>query len=308
MPMLAIAAAAGVGSAAFYAALLSGSFGALILAYLAQLPLFVAGLWLGFAGAAVASLVAVIALAAAGGVVFALVYAVANAAPVVAVSYLAQLNRPTPEGGTEWYPPGMIVGWLVGIAMGAFLLLNVVLAGEPAGAEGTVRGFVEAALRQLTLPGRTTPESTSALAAVIARFFPGVIADSWMIMVIANAVLAQGLLVRFGRNLRPSPSMAEIELPSWVTGATAIAAVGSFLPGIAGFVGGNIVLMSVLAFALAGLAVIHALLARSSNRTLALVATYAFLFIFGWPLVIVALLGAAEPWLNLRRRFGGSGT
>ena len=59
---------------------------------------------------------------------------------------------------------------------------------------------------------------------------------------------------------------------------------------------------------LAGLGVVHALLARSSNRTVALVATYAFLFVFGWPLVIVALLGAAEPWLNLRRRFGGSGT
>ena len=308
MPMLAIAAAAGAASAAFYATLLSGSFGALILAYLAQLPLFVAGLWLGFAGASVAAVAAIVALAEAGGAIFALVYAVANAAPVVVVSYVAQLNRPTAEGGTEWYPPGWMIGWLLGIAMSAFLLLNVMLMGETGGAEGTVRNFVEAALRQLGLPGRGSPEGTSAMAAVIARFFPGVIADSWMVMVIANAVLAQGLLARFGRNLRPSPSMAEIELPSWVTGATVIAAVGSFLPGAAGFVGGNLVLMAVLAFALAGLGVIHALLARSNNRTVALVATYAFLFVFGWPLVIVALLGAAEPWLNLRRRFGGSGT
>ncbi len=308
MPMLAIAAAAGAASAAFYAALLSGSFGALILAYLAQLPLFVAGLWLGFAGALVAGIAAVVALAAAGGVVFALVYAVANAAPVVIVSYLAQLNRASGEGDTEWYPPGWLIAWLLGIAMSAFLLLNLILAGEPGGAEGTVRNFVEAALRQLAIPGSAAPTNVGAFAAVVARFFPGVIADSWMMMVIANAILAQGLLVRFGRNLRPSPSMAEIDLPSWVTGATVIAAIGSFLPGAAGFVGGNLVLMAVLAFALAGLGVVHALLVHRANRNLALVATYGFLFIFGWPLVIIALLGAAEPWLNLRRRFGGPGT
>ncbi len=307
MPMLAIAAAAGAASAAFYAALLSGSFGALILAYLAQLPLFVAGLWLGFAAALVAGLTATVALAAAGGVVFALVYAIANAAPVVVVSYLAQLNRTSGEGSTEWYPPGWMIAWLVGIAMSAFLLLNLILAGEPGGAEGTVRSFVEAALRQLAVPGSGAPTNVTAFAAMVARFFPGVIADSWMMMVIANAILAQGLLVRFSRNLRPSPSMAQIELPSWVTGATVVAAIGSFLPGAAGFVGGNLVLMSVLAFALAGLGVVHALLARRANRTLALVATYGFLFIFGWPLVIIALLGAAEPWLNLRRRFGGTG-
>lgn len=308
MPMLAIAAAAGAGSAAFYAALLSGSFGALILAYLAQLPLFVVGLWFGFTAAAVGALAAIVALAAAGGIVFASVYALAHALPAVIVSYVAQLNRTSDTGDTEWYPPGWIIAWLLGMAMGAFLLINLMLSGETGGAEGVIRGFVEAALRQLTASGTAGPVNVSAFAALVTRFFPGVIADSWMMMVIANAILAQGLLVRFGRNLRPSPTMPEIELPSWVTGATVVAAIGSFLPGTAGFVGGNLVLMSVLAFALAGLGVLHALLARSSNRTVALVATYAFLFIFGWPLVIIALVGAAEPWLNLRRRFGGSGT
>ena len=307
MPMLAIAAAAGAASAAFYAALLSGSFGALILAYLAQLPLFVVGLWIGFAGAAFAGLAATVALAAVGGLVFAVVYVVAHAAPAIALSFAAQLNRTRPDGETEWFPAGHIIGLLLAVAMSAFLLMNLLLAGEAGGAEGVVRGVVENALRQLTPPG-TAPDSLASFAGIIARFFPGVIACSWIIMVIANAVLAQGLLVRFGRNLRPSPAMAQVELPSWVTGATVIAAIGSFMPGVAGFVGGNLVLMSMLAYAFAGLAVVHALAARSSNRNVALIATYTFLFIFGWPLIIVALVGTAEPWLNLRRRFGGSGT
>lgn len=309
MPPLVLAAAgAGVASALLYATLLTGSFGAFVLAYLAQLPLFLVGLWMGYAGAALAGAAAVVALAAAGGVAFALLYAVANAAPAVAMTYLAQLNRPGADGGTEWFPPGQMVGWLVGIAMAAFLALVILLLGQPGGAEGMVQGFVEAALRQLTGP-ETEPGTLGPTSAVVARFFPGVVADSWMVMVVANAVLAQGLLVRLGRNLRPSPAMADLELPGWLVGATVIAAVGSFLPGTAGFVGGNLVLMSVLAYALAGLAVVHAFAARSPNRTLVLVATYGFVFIFGWPAVLIALLGAAEPWLNLRRRArGGPGT
>lgn len=309
MPTIALAAAfAGAASAAFYASLLSGSLGALILAYLAQLPLFVIGLWLGFAGAAMAGAAAAVALAAAGGIVFALVYLVANAVPAVAVSYLAQLNRPGADGGTEWYPPGQLIGWLVGSAMAAFLMTTVIFAGESGGAEGLIRNFVETALRTL-VPAGQAADGLGGVAALVARFFPGVVADSWIIMVIANAVLAQGLLARFGRNLRPTPAMQDIELPSWVMGATAVAAIGSFMPGTAGFVGGNLVLMAVLAYALAGLGVVHALVQRSPSRTIALVATYTFLFIFGWPIVIVALLGAAEPWLNLRRRArGGTGT
>ena len=33
---------------------------------------------------------------------------------------------------------------------------------------------------------------------------PGVVAASWMVTTVANAALAQGLLVRFGANWRPS--------------------------------------------------------------------------------------------------------
>ena len=305
MPTYALAAAgAGVLSAVLHALLLTGSLGAFVFAYLAQLPLFVVGLWMGFGGAALAGVVATIALAAAGGVIFALAYLAANAVPAVAMTWLAQLNRRTEDGRIDWYPAGLLVAWLVSFGAAAFLGLCLLLSGEPGGAQGLVQRFLAAGLRALAGPG-LDDAAIGGAASVMARFFPGMVAGSWMAMIIANAVLAQGLLVRLHRNVRPSPAMAEIDLPDWMLPALAICVLGTFMPGHAGFIGGNLTLIFVIGYALAGLGVIHALLARSPNRSGLLGVAYIFVFLFGWPLLIAALLGMAEPWLKLRRRAAG---
>jgi hypothetical protein len=305
MPTFALAAAgAGLASAALHAALLTGSFGAIILAYLAQLPLFLVGLWMGTASAAVAVITATIVLAAAGGFLFALAYLLVNAAPALLMTYLAQLNRPGTDGQVQWYPAGQLVTWLVCTGALVFLGMYFFYAGEPGGAEGVLRRGLENGFLQLAAPGAENA-ALGDVAALLARFLPGVIAASWIGMVIINGVLAQGLLVRFQRNLRPSPQMSEIDLPPWLLGAIAIAFIGCLMPGNAAFLGGNFFLIFILAYALAGLGVLHVLTSRAANRTLLLTTTYALVFMFGWPLVIAALLGLAEPWINLRRRFGG---
>ena len=79
--------------AALYLAVLTGSPGALILVYLAQLPLFAAGLWLGVAAAAAAALTASMVLLAAGGMVAAMLFAGLYAAPVVLLVRQALLAR-----------------------------------------------------------------------------------------------------------------------------------------------------------------------------------------------------------------------
>lgn len=304
MPTFALAAAgAGVLSAVFHALLLTGSLGAFVFAYLAQLPLFAVGLWMGFGAAAFAGAVAVAALTAAGGFVFAIAYLVANAAPAVAVTWLAQLNRRRDDGGIDWYPAGLLVAWLVSFGAVAFLVVCVVLSGELGGAEALVRRFLEAGLRAFTTAGDDAAIARSAGA--LARVFPGMIGGSWIAMIIANAVLAQALLVRVRRNLRPSPRMTEIDLPEWMLPALAICVLGAFMPGTAGFIGGNLTLIFFVGYALVGLGVIHALLARLPNRSGLLSVTYLFMFLFGWPLIIAALLGVAEPWLKLRRRAAG---
>jgi len=304
MPIVALAAAgAGLASALLHGALLSGSFGAIILAYLAQLPLFVIGLWMGYTSAAIAAVTAVIGLAVAGGFLFAIAYLIVNAAPALLMTYLAQHSRLGADGEREWYPPGLLITWLAGLAALIFLALSVFYADAPGGIEGMLRRGLEAAFSQLGAPGYA-PGAGDAVAA-LARFMPGVIAASWMAMVVINGVLAQGLLARLHRNLRPSPRMAEIDLPQWLIGAVAIALIGAFMPGNPRFVGANLFLILMPAYVMAGLGVVHALTARMASRGLLLTATYTLVLLFGWPLIIAALLGLAEPWLNLRRRIGG---
>jgi len=305
MSSIALAATgAGLLSAALHATLLTGSLGSLVFAYLAQLPLFLLGLWMGAGGVIIAGGIATVALALAGGFTFALAYVLINAVPAGVMTWLAQLNRPKPDGSVEWFPAGSLTLGLLAVGVAAFLGFCVSLLGEPGGAEGLLSRMIANGIRAFAAPNIDAGTLTNT-ASAIARVFPGVVIASWMAMVLANAVLAQGLLARFGRNFRPSPAMADIDLPAWLRSALAIVLIGAFLPGTAGFLGTNLAVILSVGYALAGLGVVHALLRNSPHRAPLLGAAYLFMFVFGWPIAIAALLGLAEPWLNLRRRVAG---
>ncbi len=131
---------------------------------------------------------------------------------------------------------------------------------------------------------------------------PGVVAASWMIMLVANAALAQGVLARFGANWRPSPDLAGLGLPLWVPVALGLAAAAVLFEGAPRFVGINMLILLSVPFCLAGLAVLHAVVRHMSHPAMALVGFYMLAALFGWPLVAVAVLGLLESGLGLRRR------
>jgi hypothetical protein len=122
-------------------------------------------------------------------------------------------------------------------------------------------------------------------------------------MAATNGVLAQGLLARFGANWRPSPDMAALGLPVWIPVLFALAAGVMLLGGTARFVGVNVMIVLAVPFSLAGLAVLHSLARRLSRPAVPLVTFYVLAGLFGWPLLLVALLGVLDSSLGLRRRF-----
>jgi hypothetical protein len=215
----------------------------------------------------------------------------------------ALLARKRDDGVVLWYPPGLLAAWLTALALvgigAAFLLL-----GGPAELQSALQEIVGHALDRLA--GKTLPQRDQ-VAGTLALVIPGVVAASWMIMAVVNGALAQGVLARFGVNWRPSPDLAALGLPHWLTGALVIAGAGVAIGGAAQFVGINMAIALSVPFCLAGLAVLHAAARRLSHPAMALVAFYTVAGLFGWPLLAVAVLGLLESWLGLRHRLAPQG-
>ena len=299
----AVAIVCGLGAAGFYLTVVLGSMGAFILVYMTQLPLFIAGLWLGTGAAALAGITASLLLFATSDFIAAAIFTALNVLPVLLLVRQALLARRRENGTVAWYPPGLLTAWLAALALvgmgAAFLLL-----GGPGGLQMALQEVVGHALERLA--GQALPQRDE-VAATLALVIPGVIAASWMIMAVINGALAQGVLARFGVNWRPSPDLASLGLPHWLSLALAVAGAGVAIGGTARFIGINMAIALSVPFGLAGLAVLHAAARRLPHPTMALVTFYTLAGLFGWPLLAVTVLGLFESWLGLRHRLAPQG-
>ncbi|HSK39591.1 MAG TPA: DUF2232 domain-containing protein, partial [Arenibaculum sp.] len=225
MRPLLLAVSGGVVSALLYLSVLTGSLGALILAYMAPLPLLMLGLSGGLAPVLIGGGAATLGVAAAADPMAALAFAVANLLPAAVVVRQALLARRTGPSGTgadtqvEWYPPGLLVMVLAGLGMVLVALSALLYLGEPGGIEGRARDFLASSFGELVAPGTPGPPGQAglpeagAVADGLARVLPGIVVISWLTMMIVNGVLAQGVLMRFGLNRRPPMRMADLALP-----------------------------------------------------------------------------------------------
>ena len=292
----------------------------LLLNMVASLPVFMAGLAFGARAAALAGLAGMVVVLLGSVVVgtggsweLALSYlAWQGIAPTVLVRQ-ALLSREGPEGGIEWFPAGHLLVWLTGLsALGAVFVTFAYTAGDG--------GFSAALERDILGPGGnalgpgTTPETEATVRQVLdlmVRILPGVAAASFMVTMIANAALAQGLLKRSGQALRPSPAYTEVELPpAWggilALGLAMALAMAWTQTGTAEVIGLTAAILLATPFLLVGLAVVHTLARRWPARVVVL-GTYYFLAVATvWLWLLVAILGLVENWVGLRRRIAAS--
>ena len=301
-----VAALCGALAAGPYFVPVSGTPGSLILVYLSQLPLFFAGLWGGVTTAVLAGVIASLMLLAASNIMAVVVFAALNVAPVILLVRQALLARNGADGTIEWYPPGLLAVWLTGLGfMG--IVVTLLLFGGPKEIQSIVGDVLAPALDRLfdeQAPGRDD------LAGLLAMIMPGVVIVSWMLMTLTNGSLAQGLLARFGANWRPSPALVALELPTWFPVLLLLALIATALGGVMRFVSVNVIIVLTVPFCLSGLAVLHTIAYRFSRPAVPLVGFYVLAGIFGWPLLLVILLGLLDTSFGLRRhvrvpRFAG---
>ena len=300
--------AAGVVSGIVFVLPAYGSLLGVLLINFTLLPLFLAGLSMGAVTAAVAAVSGAVVVVAAIGVGVAVPFVIAYAVPAVALVRQALLWRRNADGSVDWYPLGPLLTLIASYGAAVFVATVVLMAGQAEGLFAFTRTALEETLA-VAFPSVPVEQRAAAVVESIS-LFPAMIATSWLLMVVVNGALAQAMLTRLGRNLRPSPRFTRIELPIGLALALAASlALWLATGGTPGYTGKTLTLIFATPYFLQGLAVIHELARRWRGRLYALVALYVALLLLGWTgFALTSGLGFVEHWAGLRRRFAGPGS
>jgi magnesium-transporting ATPase (P-type) len=311
MQIVLIGLGAGAASALLFASIASGSPLSFALANFAQLPIMLAAIgWTHLAGL-LAALVASLGLALATTGSVAVAFLLGIGLPAWWIGYLVLLARPAagPDpAAVEWYPVGRIVVWTA-IAAALIVLVTMLRYGFDASqVQAGLRRELERALRFLSgspansplqLPSVKDPER---LLDILVLIVPPMKAFALTTTSLLNLWLA-ALIVRIsGRLKRPWPQIAQMTFPPFAATVLAIAVAGTFLPDLIGLASGIFTASLLLAFALLGFAVLHAVTAGVTGRGFMLTGLYFSVGLFGWPIVLMSFLGLIETMVALRAR------
>jgi magnesium-transporting ATPase (P-type) len=311
MQIVLIGLGAGAASALLFASIASGSPLSFALANFAQLPIMLAAIgWTHLAGL-LAALIASVGLAIATTGSVAIAFLLGIGLPAWWIGYLVLLARPSPgpdPAAIEWYPVGRIVVWTA-IAAGLIVFVTMLRYGFDAGqVQAGLRRELERALRFLSgspansplqLPSVKDPER---LLDILVLVVPPMKAVALTVTSLINLWLA-ALIVRIsGRLKRPWPQIAQMTFPPFAATVLAIAVAGTFLPDLIGLASGVFTASLLLAFALLGFAVLHAITLGVTGRGFMLTGLYFTVGVFGWPIVLMSLLGLLETMVALRAR------
>lgn len=302
-----IALAGGFLSAIAAMALLAGAPGGMIFVYLSPLPLFMVGLGVGSRAIALGVVAGMLMIWVAGGPMAAGIYAVICALPAWLVVRRVVLSQPAADGSVAWPPMGTVLSGLAGLGAGMVLAASLILdRGTTGGLEDLIAGHLNGTVAAIW--PNFSDDDRSIVVGLMTPIFPGTMGAVWVFMSIINGALAQAILVRLGRNLRPTPLMDDLTLPDWsswaLVGAAAAALVGS---GDVEYVAKNVAIILAVPFFFLGLAVVHALVRRMAASGILLTGFYVILIVFGGAVLVVAGIGVVEQWIGLRRRLKGGG-
>ena len=264
--------------------------------------------WTHFAGLT-AVLVASVGLAIATTGSVALAFLLGIALPAWWIGYLALLARPgASNADVEWYPVGRIVVWTA-IAAALVVLVTMLRYGfDATQIQAGLRRELERALRFLAGAPANSPLQ-----------FPGVRGPrAHARCPRTHRSAPEGDRAHRDQPAQPvargadrphiGPPEAAVaadradDVSPFAATALAIAVAGTFLPDLIGLASGVFTASLLLAYALLGLAVLHAITVGLTGRGFMLTGLYFTVGLFGWPIVLMSLLGLIETIAALRAR------
>jgi hypothetical protein len=306
-----IGISAGAAATLLFASIASGSMFSFLLFYLAPLPILIAAIGWSHVAGLVASLSAAAALAAVFGSTFFVAFLIGIGLPAWWLGYLTLLARPgaTDLGAAvEWYPPGRLILWAALLAA-AVVTAGVLNLGTDADdfRAGLKRAF-ERLFRidtggpaggRMQIPG--VGDAGRVMDFLVAAF-PPIASVVAMITSLVNLWLAARIAKVSGRLRRPWPDLAAIGFPPLASALLVGAIAGSFLSGLIGIIAGVFAATLLMAFAILGFAILHKITNGMNGRSFMLAGIYAAVGVFGWPVLVMMLLGLTDSFLDLRAR------
>jgi hypothetical protein len=304
-----IGVSAGVAAALLFASVASGSWLAILLFYLAPLPILIAAIGWSHWAALIAAIVAAVALGAAFGFYLCAVFLIGIGLPAWWLGYLALLARPAPTAANpealEWYPVGHLVTWAA--IVGALIVIGEIL--NIGATEESFRDSMQRGIERVLRSGRRTGSPDQGLSRQIVDFLvvylPVAAGVLTTLVSLVSLVLATQVVKLSGRLRRPWPNLSTMHFPVYAPALTGAAVAGFFLPGLPGIAAGVLMGSMLTAYAVLGFAVLHAITLGARGRPFALGGAYAAVLVLGWPALIMALLGLADTAFDLRRRSAG---
>jgi hypothetical protein len=310
MVLVLIGLVAGAASALMFASIISGALISIVLFYLAPLPLMVTALAWGPLCASLGGIAAAIGLGAIFGLPYCLAFAVTIALPAWWLGHLALLGRPltaAPANGDvptepeiEWYPVGRILIWIAGFASLTTIAALLTLGTDAAGITGTLRRGL---LRIFAATGSQPTGETEQFVDALVTVAPAAAALVSMMTLTLNLWLSAKVTATSGRLRRPWPDLRTAELPPMTLAVLCVAIAFCFTSGLTAIVAQIVTASLMMAYALAGFAVLHTLTLALKSRTLWLGSTYALVVVFGWPVIAMVILGLADAVFGFRERF-----
>ena len=312
--LILIGVGAGVVTALLFASVASGALFSIVLFYIAPLPILIAALGWSHWAALIAAVTAAAGLAAFLSPFFFITFLVGIGLPAWWLGYLALLGRPSPDapGQMEWYPVGHVVLWAAILGAGVVILAIPNFGLDEESFRSGLRNVFERMLRAqtsgptdgpLAIPGMADRTKLINFLVVVIPLAGAILAT---ITSLINLYLAARVVHVSGRLKRTWPSLPDMQFPTFAPALTAVAIAGTFLTGILGTVASILAASLTMAYGFLGFAVLHAITRNAKARGILLGTAYVAVIVFGWPILLVAMLGLADAIFNFRGRVAGT--
>ena len=292
----------------FYSATRGSPFLSSFLLLLTPLPSLIAGLGWGWLPALIGGVAAAAAMLLIASLPFAVGYFLALGGPSALSAYLAYLNRSDPagSGAIQWYPPGRLLAAMA-LYGGALPILVLPLFGgsyavlrEPMG--DYFRRFSARTAADLNMAPLSETQIES-LTEFLLAVLPAALSAYWLIIFAINLYLAGRIARASDRLGRSWPDLAALAYPTAFPLLAVAAFAASFAPGVLGVVGTSFSGALLVAYLIAGLALMHFIARGRAPWLLWLI--YGSLLLLGpYAALALTLAGLLEPVINLRRRLG----